>query len=286
MTTLLVGFDSAWTVGNSGAVVGALRLSDGQLLELGEPIVANFTQAEHAIRSWQEAHQPISTVVLIDQPTIVKNASGQRPVENIVGSVVGRRRGGMQPANTSRQGMFDEGAPIWKFLAQFGGAATPLLPLPGTQVFETYPVLAIIASGWTISALNVERLPKYNPHRKHTFKIQDWKHICERVSAELKRRGLTTCASWMDGVARNDRPRKPDQDRLDACICLLSAIAIAVGDECIMVGDLEAGYIVVPHSNELRVELVARCEDTGRVPSELVRRFRWPASNSYATDAD
>jgi len=40
-----------------------------------------------------------------------------------------------------------------------------------------------------------------------------------------------------------------------------------------MVGDLQTGYIVVPHSAELHAELDARCKKTGREPSEWVRSF-------------
>ena len=66
---------------------------------------------------------PTSTIILLDQPTIVKNLTGQRPVENIVGSAISRRRGGMQPANTSKENMFGKDAPIWPFLTRFGGPA-------------------------------------------------------------------------------------------------------------------------------------------------------------------
>jgi hypothetical protein len=46
MTTLLVGFDSAWTPTNSGALIGVLRADDGTLLELGSPRIVNYSEAE------------------------------------------------------------------------------------------------------------------------------------------------------------------------------------------------------------------------------------------------
>jgi len=88
--------------------------------------------------------------MLLDQPTIVNNAAGQRPVENIVGSPVSRRYGGMQPANIAKEEMFGKETPVWPFLPRFGGPADPLEPVEGTRVFETYPVLAMIALGWTL----------------------------------------------------------------------------------------------------------------------------------------
>src|SRR5580704_14991165 len=116
MTILLVGFDSAWTPTNSGALVGVLQLDDGMFNELGPPQIVDYREAEPIILKWQAEHVPTATLVLLDQPTIVKNATGQQPVENLVGSPVSLRYGGMQPANTGKAEMFGEGAPVWPFL--------------------------------------------------------------------------------------------------------------------------------------------------------------------------
>ena len=96
-TALLVGFDSAWTAHNSGALVGVLRFDGGNYQELGTPQMVNYPQAQEVISKWQDELAPTATIVLLDQPTIVQNQRGQRPVENIVGSAVSRRYGGMQP---------------------------------------------------------------------------------------------------------------------------------------------------------------------------------------------
>jgi predicted RNase H-like nuclease len=90
----------------------------------------------------------------------------------------------------------------------------------------------------------------------------------------LKDRGLTGIVNWIDIAGRLSNPTKPDQDRLDACLCLLVALHLAEGNECLMVGDLQTGYIVVPHSAELHGELDARCVETGRVPAAWTRAFR------------
>ena len=174
MTTLLVGFDSAWTHGRDGAIVGVLQLDDGTFRCLGVPQIVNYLEAEGLILQWQAELVPTATIVLLDQPIIVVNSTGQRPVENIVGSPVGVRYGGMQPANTKREEMFGKTAPVWSFLARFGGPANPLEPIAGTQVFETYPVLVMIALDWVLSDSRATgRLPKYNPERKKTFSISD-----------------------------------------------------------------------------------------------------------------
>src|SRR5258706_12725323 len=118
-----------------------------------------------------------ATIVFVDQPTIVKNGTGQRPVEQLVGSSVGRRYGGMQPANTGKKEMFGERAPVWEFLNRFGGPGDPRTPATDTRVFETYPVLTMIALGWTLADKRpAGRLPKYNPKGK-AFSIADWNHV-------------------------------------------------------------------------------------------------------------
>ena len=171
--------------------------------------------------------------------------------------------------------MFGKKAPVWSFLTTFGGPANPLEPVVGTGVFETYPVLEIIALGWTLpDSRPAGRLPKYNPGRRKTFSKDDWRHVCGRASEAFLERGLWEIGKWIGGVALNDSPSKPDQDKLDACLCLLVTLYLAERKDCLMVGDLRTGYIVVPNGAGLREELEERCEVTGRAPSEWVRTFR------------
>jgi predicted RNase H-like nuclease len=115
------------------------------------------------------------------------NAEGQRPVENIVASAVSLRYGGVQPASTERVDMFGVDAPVWRFLAQFGGPADPcaadlFTASRATRVIETYPVLAAITLGWALEdARATGRLAKYNPDRR-TFTRADWKHLCGKAA--------------------------------------------------------------------------------------------------------
>ncbi len=277
--TLLVGFDSAWTPTNRGAIVGVLQACDGTFHELGPPRIVDYHGAEGVILGWQAEQQPMATIVTLDQPTIVPNPSGQRPVENLVGSPVSLRYGGVQPANTARKEMFGTEAPLWSFLTRFGGPADPLEAVADTRVFETYPVLAIIALGWTLpDSRTGGRLPKYNPERRKTFAISDWQHLCGRVAGAFRERGLTGMVQWIDEAARKPSPRKPDQDGLDACLCLLVALHLAERRDCLMVGNRQTGYILVPYCDGLHAELNARCSLTGRAPATWVQRIRLPAA--------
>lgn len=255
--------------------MGLLRDEDGSYHELGPPKVVDYRQAEAAILDWQAEHAMGATIIALDQPTIVRNAAGQRPVENLVGSPVSLRYGGVQPANTSKQDMFGPEAPVWRFLERFGGAADPLAPSTIVQVFETYPVLVLIAQGWLLPDTRpTSRLPKYNPERRPTFSIVDWQYVCQRVAESFRGLGLDCIARWLEEAGQHPRPTKRDQDSVDACLCLLVSIHLAGGKDCLMVGNVDTGYIVVPDSTRLRAELVTRCDATGRSPSDWVRVFR------------
>ena len=275
MSVLVVGFDSAWTAKNSGSIVGALQSRPGECHHIGLPLIANYQQATQRLLDWQAAYRPDRTIVLLDQPTIVVKSSAQRPVEHIVSPVVSRRRGGMQPSNTGQLSMFGPGAPVWTFLNRFGGAANPLDPATLTQIYETYPVLSLIALGWLRpDSRPMGRLPKYNPDRPKTFSLNDWKYVCDATCTAISAAGLPEMAQWLAGMSLLKSPRKADQDRLDACLCLLTAFAMANGKECLMVGDMASGYIVVPFGGLLFDELRHSCAATGRDPDAWVRSLR------------
>lgn len=269
---LLVGFDSAWTRGNSGALVGAIRRPCGEWSELGTPEVADFQVAAKLIQQWKTEKEPDSVVVMLDQPTIVRNKSGQRPVENLVAGPVSRAYGGVQPANLGRSEMFGKGAPIWEFLKEFGGPADLLLPPRSAWVIETYPALALLSLGWALPDPDRGlRLPKYNPARRKTFRIEDWAHVCELLRADLWSAGLLGIADWLGALAQSTRPRKSDQDGIDACLCLAVGIRLIEGGRCLVVGDNQSGYILVPWSQALSQQVEVRCKATGRSSDEWVR---------------
>lgn len=285
ITTLIIGFDSAWSDNNRGAIVGVLRKQDGTYLSLGEPLAVNFGEATQQIKEWQDKCCPTTTLILIDQPAIVKNSTGQRDVENIVSSPVSRRYGAVQPSNRSKLDMFGDGAPIWEFTAKFGDPCDPtkLLRhhLPAVCVIETYPVLTLIAMNWILSNHRPSgRLPKYNPDRG-TFNLDDWRFVCNNASDVFAQIGLPHLVKWI-GAARDNplstsrRERKQLQDRLDACICLIVGLRLISGEDCMFVGNMESGYMVIPYESErtLYQELEKRCAKTGRPDVGWLHKFK------------
>ena len=106
MRNAFVGFDSAWAGKALGAVCFAV-FDDKELVDYGVPEPVSFDGARELVE--QVRKDAAFTLVAVDQPTMVPNATGMRPVERVAGSV----KRGVQPANL-RGPMFDGSAPIWK----------------------------------------------------------------------------------------------------------------------------------------------------------------------------
>jgi len=249
---LLIGFDSAWTVRNRGALV-ALRLRGGRADLVFGPAPCSFEEAQKEIETWRAEGQ---ILVALDQPLIVRNERGRRPAESAVAHVIGRHFGGVQPANLSRKGMFDAGAPIWLWLDSLRPHTTdpfaqPNLDTP-TAVFEAFPALATLG---LFDELWGCRLLRYNPQRRATFLLSDWRTLArslERIFGELE---IEELRAWSAQVAEA-RPTKALQDQIDACLCLLVALLRhAAPERLAVVGDRESGYIVTPAAGALLAEL-------------------------------
>jgi predicted RNase H-like nuclease len=119
-----VGFDSAWA-GNpkSPGAVCAVTLVDGKPITFSRPILATFDEALAFIAKTSSDSE--FTLVALDQPTIVSNLSGMRPVERVVASLISWLGGAVQPANRGRIGMFCDAAPVWKFRKALGATDDP-----------------------------------------------------------------------------------------------------------------------------------------------------------------
>jgi predicted RNase H-like nuclease len=83
---VFVGFDSAWT--DKPTAPGAtcsITYEDRRFTRFETPRLASFAEALAFIRS---VHGTGPTLVAIDQPTVVPNATGMRPVDRVAASLV------------------------------------------------------------------------------------------------------------------------------------------------------------------------------------------------------
>lgn len=282
MREAFVGFDSAWSGKNKGGLVSA-SYEGNTLIESHGPQPADFEEALSQIQRIERDHDYL--LVAIDQPTIVPNRTGSRPVEGVASSLVGQRGrrhldSGVQPASREGEGkkvQFGKGAPIWGFLARLEDGQRDRRGIrqnphaartepTGSFLIEVYPALTLPA--WLPVTLTRARPPKgkssgsrsvgyaarYNPNTK-TFRLEDWRMVGGAVADLCDRFCLSDLAEWARKVIESDsKPKKAEQDQMDAVICLLIALMWRRDDaeRLALLGDRQNGYMATPVSKETR----------------------------------
>lgn len=248
-TLLVVGFDSAWTPGGTGAICAA-RLDRGRWVVVDKPEPVDFQCAATRMRRWIRTEAPTATVVMLDQPLVVAK-NGMRPVERIVATPVCRAKGGVQPGSPGgrRAKMHGCQAPVWKFLEEFSGSRSPSSPeselTPGhVHVFEVFPSLSILGMNWRVEG----RLPKYK--RK---KDLDQRTIQGELNDELE---FWDIDAGISEPPPNPKDLKVWHDAIDAWICLVTGLRWLGGKETLIVGDGGSGYMVSPAEGTLEEELL------------------------------
>jgi len=258
-STCIIGFDSAWLDRpNAPGAVCAIRFNGPKPNSFVEPELASFDQALAFIR--RERAENGFCLVAIDQPTIVPNVTSCRPVDRVAGSLISWLGGGVQPANRSKLGMFDEAAPVWRFKEALGAIEDPELARSasdGLFLVEVFPAMALPTL--ELSYFGRKLGPRYNPDRRRKFKLEHWRGVIAAVGRFATSEALHGIACWAQKALTMERPRKVDQDKLDAIICALVGYQWRAKprNESIMIGDLQAGYMIAPASQDVRARLTA-----------------------------
>ena len=149
MSEAFVGFDSAWSGKNGGIAWASFRGS--RLQDFGEPKPANFEEAACIIETLRAEHRYV--LIALDQPTLVPNETGSRPVERVAASLVSTLKSGIQYANRGREKLFGAYAPIWEFLERLGTRENP----PGRTHSDP----------WTASDRSLSRTCPPRPGTRH-----------------------------------------------------------------------------------------------------------------------
>ena len=257
--TSIVGFDSAWADNPyAPGAVCAIRIPGYAPPLFGEPERASFGQALTFIE--RERADSDLCLVALDQPTIVPNMTSSRPVDRIAGSLISWLGGGVQPANRSKLGMFDDAAPLWRFKEALGATEDPeraRSASSGLFLIEVFPAIALPTL--ELAYFGRKLGPRYNPDRRKTFKLDHWRGVLDAVARFASAEGHAGVANWAGNARAIERPRKPDQDKLDAVICALVGYHWLTKPrmESIMIGDLQSGYIIAPASPDVRASLEA-----------------------------
>ena len=254
---VVFGFDSAWTDNprKPGALCSVAFDERGESV-FAEPRLVNFDGAREAITATRCGY-PLS-IVAIDQPTIVPNLTGSRPVDKVAASLVSYVGGGVQPANRSKIGMFCDKAPIWSFLHKLGAAQFPLdarTASAGHFIMEVFPALALPSLDPRFAGRNCA--PKYNPANWSKFCLHDWRAVTDLVGQTAERVGVKGISDWAVGMGKLARPKKADQDKLDSVLCALIGLLWRSDfpEASAMFGDFERGYMITPVSSDTRLRL-------------------------------
>lgn len=250
-STVIFGFDSAWTDSpKAPGAICAIAFDDSGQVGFHEPRLVSFAEALAFIETLRKDFAV--SLVALDQPTIVPNESGSRPIEKVAASLVSFVGGGVQPANRSKIGMFCDNAPVWSFLSRLNAREAPIearTARAGHYLIEVFPALALPSLVDDFS----QRLgaPKYNPQNRNKFRLADWHSVTSTVGMIAKSFGVTGLSDWADRMNAITGPRKSDQDRLDAALCALVGLAWRAGPvtSTVMFGDLRSGYMVTPVSD-------------------------------------
>jgi predicted RNase H-like nuclease len=249
-----IGFDSAWT-DNSKApgAICAVGIETGHARRFHLPQLVSFDEALTFIRRVRSDDGV--TLIALDQPTLVPNFTGMRPVERVAASLISRLGKGVQPSNRGKLGMFCNASPIWGILAALGAEERPeqaRIATHGLYLMEVFPALALPSLNTTFFELR--HAPRYNPSRRKTFLMADWVAVAEAAARKSNALGCEELAEWCRAAGRNAQPRKSDQDKLDSALCVLIALhwRLCPREESLLLGDLNTGYMVLPASQDVR----------------------------------
>src|ERR1700732_1529789 len=95
--TTFIGVDLAWkTEGNHSGI--AVLLGDERQVQLHALAEGLISMAD--VVDFIESHSNADSVVAVDAPLVVKNATGQRPCETLISKHFGRYDAGCHTSNT------------------------------------------------------------------------------------------------------------------------------------------------------------------------------------------
>lgn len=269
-----IGFDSAWTDNpKAPGAICAIGVEGGRKMRFSAPQLVTFSQALTFIQNNRSKNG--ATLIALDQPTVVPNLTGMRPVERVSASLISWLGGGVQPSNRGRLGMFCDASPIWRFLEALRAEENPeqaRIAIGGLHLMEVFPALALASLG----AQFFRRLgaPRYNPGRKKTFLMDDWRRVAVTVAQEFHLHGCDEAAEWCHVTGKMVQPRKADQDKLDSALGVLIALhwRLRPREASVILGDLSTGYMILPSSGQVREYLAISARKNlvpidGMVPS-------------------
>jgi predicted RNase H-like nuclease len=265
MKEFFIGFDSAWGGRELGAV-SAVLFEDGIETKFLEPLSAGFDRACNFML--KHCTDDRVSVIAIDQPLIVNSETGYRPVEHVAQALLGPLGGRVLPGSGHDcPSFFGDGAPIWRFLNKLGAMQDPMQARTaklGKFVMEVFPALSIPSMAPSFLNRDRGKVPKYNPG-KENFQQRDWAQLIFELYKLSEETGCGGARRWFGSIDKGICPSKSDQDRLDAVICMLIAVAWRKlpMQRLLMIGDTLTGYIITVAIGKAREALIHSAQRQG-----------------------
>lgn len=239
-----IGIDLAWRSDRNHTGAAVLRGDRGGAELTG---VSDSIRTIAEVQAFVKTHAGASTVIAIDAPLIIENATGQRPCETAVGKEYGRREAS---CHTSNLRLYPNAASVaWaRELIAAGYVHAPSVGAVSTKVIlEVYPHAGLIA---------LFDLPKSLKYEKGTLAQKRLglrvlaEHLCRLTHATPILRGnaclVDLLSRGLDSLGGTEL--KAHEDRLDALFCAYLAYYFwywgLVRNQ--VFGVLETGYIMNP----------------------------------------
>jgi predicted RNase H-like nuclease len=233
------GLDLAWSARNPSGL--AVADGAGRVLDVRADL-----RSDDEILNWVRARLRATSVLGIDMPTIVRNATGQRRCEGELRAAFARHHAGPHPANLARFPDGGRARALLDVLASDGVLERiDLAPRePGRFAFEVYPHPALVR------LFELETIFRYKKKaRPWPGVLEEWaRYRAAMATLQNADPPLVVPADFPTSVT--SRGYKAWEDSLDAIACAYVAAFVwrwgMRAPHVRVFGDLEDGYIVVP----------------------------------------
>jgi len=240
-----IGIDLAWR-SEKNPSGGAVLRGDRQGARLMD-VITSLASCP-AVLSYIENHATASTCVAIDAPLIIRNKTGQRPCETLIGKQYGARHAS---CHTSNLALYPQAASVHlasQLISRgFRHAADFAHPKNQRVMLEVYPHPAL---------LELFRLPSIIKYKKGNIarKRSGQRELQDRLK-ELSRfvPPLESTPRLSEFLATNvnslpGAKLKANEDGLDAIVCAYIAYYYWFWGPCgtRVFGDVDSGYIILP----------------------------------------
>jgi predicted RNase H-like nuclease len=253
----VLGVDLAWGEGDASRAANETGVAavepSGQVLDAGWTIGLDETIA------WVERMADADTLLMVDAPLMVTNATGQRPCERNVGQRYGRWKVAANSTNLRSPRL--AGVRLRERLEVSGwryddGCSGP--PTNGWVLSEVYPYATIVGAaelGYTVERPIYKRKPKTTPVTEFRPRRAA---VCDDLIARLLRLGAndppldlasnaTTARLADEPSPLDDRTYKHREDLIDALVCAWTGLLWQSHGlaRCQVLGSAEDGH---PHA--------------------------------------